>query len=205
MIKTHKLCAVCNTILSQPKKWEGRLAKRIYGSRQYTPSSDYRLSDVAREYQDKFSYESLLNHCKKHQFISTKDFDERHLRQTAREAEKVILKNAITSQDVWAKVIDKGMEDLEGGKMRLSATHLLAAARDKSNFDIKFAGQQMALMDMVAAYASGEKLPEGVKENGYVIEGELAGGVGDTDSAREVRSRAFLQRIAGDAAPSGAD
>jgi len=205
MIKTHKLCAVCQTILSQPKKWEGRLAKRIYGSRQYTPSSEYTLADVAREYKDKFSAESLYNHAKKHQFLSTKDFDERHLRQTAREAEKAILKTAVTAQQVQQQVMEVGMERLKSGEMRLSASNLLAAARDKSNYDIKFAGAQMALMDMVAAYASGEKLPEGVKENSHVIEGELAGGTGDADTTREIRSRAFYQRIAGDAAAPRTD
>jgi hypothetical protein len=205
MIKTHKLCAVCNTILSQPKKWEGRLAKRIYGSRYYMPSSDYTLAVVAREYKDKFSYESLLNHAKKHQALSEVDFNDRQLRQKTNEVQKKMMQRAITSQEVWEKVIDKGMDGLENGSIKLSATHLLAAARDKSNFDIRFAGQQMALMDMVAAYASGEKLPEGVKEGSYVIEGELAGGTGDADTAREIRSRAFYQRIAGDAATPRTD
>lgn len=208
-IKTKVNCKVCQTILAQPKKWEGRLAKRIYGSRYYMPSSDYTLMDIAREYQDKFGYESLLNHCKKHQFLTEKDYNERHLRQIAAEAEKKIIKEtaktAVTSQQVWQKILDKGMAELEEGNMRLSPTHLLAAARDKSNWEIKHAGQQMALMDMVFGFASGERLPEGVKEEKGVIEGELAGEPGDVAKSREERSRAFYQRIAGDAAASGAD
>lgn len=208
-IKTKVNCKVCQTILAQPKKWEGRLAKRIYGSRYYMPSSEYNLADIAREYADKFGYESLLNHCKKHQFLTEKDYNERHLRQVAAEAEKTIIKaaaeQAVTAQQVWQKILDKGMTELEAGKMQLTPTHLLAAARDKSNWEIKHAGQQMALMDMVFGFASGEKLPDGVKEDGNVIEGELADGTGGAVESREERSRAFYQSLAGDAATPRTD
>lgn len=204
MIKTKKNCSVCQTILAQPKKWEGRLAKRIYGSRHYMPSSDYTLADVAREYKDKFFYESLYNHCKKHQFLTEKDFNERHLRELAKKAEKALLKDAITSQQVWDTVIRKGMDELTDGKMNLSATHLLSAARDKSNFEIKYADQQMQLMDMVFGFASGEGLPKGVRND--AIEGEIvADGAATGDSGREVRSRTFYESLAGDASSPGTD
>jgi SOS response regulatory protein OraA/RecX len=205
MIKTKKNCTVCQTILGQPKKWEGRLAERIYQSRYYLPSSAYSLSEVAREYRDKFSYQSLLNHCKRHQFLSEDDFSERHLRQAAKQAEKALLKQAITSTEVWQEVINKGMEDLKEGRLKLTANNLLGAARDKSNFEIKYAGQQLALMDMVFGFASGERLPEGVRDD--TIEGELAdtAGVGGTTEGREERSRAFYQSLAGDAPAPRAD
>lgn len=201
MIKTKKNCLVCQTILDQPKKWEGRLAKRIYETRYFRPSSDLSLVKLQEEYKDKFSYDSLLNHCKKHQFLSEKDFDERHLRETARQAEKALLKDAIKSTDVWNSVIGKGMKALDDGSMELSATHLLAAARDKSNFELKHADQQLALMDMVFGFASGEAMPEGVREDedGF-IEGEvIADGTPESDSEREVRSRTFYQSLAGNA------
>jgi len=207
MIKTKKNCKVCQTILAQPKKWEGRLAKRIYGCRYYIPSSDYNLTDIAREYADKFGYESLLNHAKKHQALSEADYNDRQLRQTANLAEKKLLKNAIKSTQVWDNVIGKGMEKLNKGEMELSANHLLAAARDKSNFELKHADQQIALMDMVFGFASGESLPDGVREDtdGY-IEGEVVtGGAGDDLEARERRSRAFYESLAGDTPPPGAD
>lgn len=201
MIKTKVNCAVCQTIKAQPKDTGGRLAKRIYGSRHFTPSSSYNLSDIAREYKDKFSYESLLNHCKKHQLLTADDFAERHLRTAAKEAEKAILKQAVTSQQVWNDVIDRGMEDLKSGKMSLSANHLLGAARDKSNFELKHADQQIALMDMVFGFASGEQLPNGVREDeDEFIEGEtVPEGASESAEEREVRSRTFYQSLAGDA------
>lgn len=209
MIKNKVNCKVCQTLMAQPKGKEGRLAERIYNSRYYLPSSEYNLADIAREYADKFGYESLLNHCKKHQFLNEKQYASRHLRQVAAESEKTIIKEAakqaVTSTQVWQKVMDKGMEDLEEGRMRLTPANMLAAARDKSNYDVKYARQQIQVMDMIFGFASGEKLPEGVREDSDVIEGELAGGTGDGAEAREIRSRAFYQSLAGDAAAPGAD
>lgn len=205
MIKTKVNCAVCRTIKAQPKNTGGRLAKRIYESRYFMPSSTYSLSDIAREYKDKFSYESLLNHCKKHQALTEADFSERHLRETAKQAEKSLLKEAITSQQVWNTVIQKGMEDLNDGKIQVSANHLLSAARDKSNWEVKHADQQLAMMDMVYAFASGEGLPNGVRRDD-AIEGEVVtDGTPEGDRSREERSRAFYQSLAGDAPAPGTD
>lgn len=201
MIKTKKNCAVCQTILSQPKKWEGRLAKRIYGCRYYMPSSGYTLADIAREYKDKFSYESLLNHAKKHQALSETDYNDRQLRQVTNEAEKKLIRQAITSQTVWDSVISKGMDKLEKGEMVMTTNHLLSAARDKSNFELKHVDQQLAMMDMVMAFASGEG---GVVEENDAIEGEIVtSGAAEDNQSREDRSRAFYQSLAGDAPAPG--
>lgn len=202
MIKTKKNCAVCQTILSQPKKWEGRLAKRIYGSRFYIHGSDYTLADIAREYKGSFGYESLLNHCKKHQALSETDFNDRQLRQVTNQLQKEQVKQAITSAQVWDKVIEKGMDGLEKGHITLNANNLLSAARDKSNFELKHADQQMALMDMVFGFASGEELPKGVRSNNDgIIEGETVPTDGTTEGnqSREERSRAFYQSLTGNA------
>lgn len=206
MIKTKKNCAVCQTILSQPKKWEGRLARRIYGSRYYIHASDYALADIAREYKGYFSYESLNNHCKKHQALDEADYNDRQLRQVTNELKKKQINQAIKSTAVWDKVIEKGMDDLNEGKMTLTPNHLLAAARDKSNYDLKHADQQLAMMDMVFAFTSGEGLPNGVREETDVIEGEIiTERATDSAESREERSRAFYQSLAGDAAAPGAD
>lgn len=207
MIKTKKNCSVCQTILSQPKKWEGRLAKLIYESRFYMHGSNYTLRDVWKQYDGSFSYESLLNHAKKHQALSEADLNDRQLRVVTNDLRKKQINQAIKSTEVWDSVISKGMKDLEDGKMNLSPTHLLAAARDKSNFELKHADQQIALMDMVFGFASGEGLPPGVREDGdEFIEGEVATeGVAADNQSREERSRAVLDRIARGAAAPGSD
>lgn len=207
MIKTKVNCKVCQTIKAQPKGTNGgRLAKRIYESRWFRPSSDINLTDIAREYSDKFTYESLINHCKKHQFLSEKDFNERHLRELSKRAEKTLIKEAITSQHVWESVIGKGMNKLADGKMELTATNLLTAARDKSNYELKHADQQMAMMEMVFHFTSGENETYVGKEENHVIEGELATEEPSGDSeGREIRSRSFYESLAGDALTPGSD
>jgi len=204
MIKTKSNCSVCNTIKDQPKSTGGRLAQRIYNTRYYKASSNESLHQLYEDYKDKFSYQSLVNHCKRHQFLSEDDFNERHLRELSKKAEKSLVKQAITAGEVWSEVIERGMEDLKEGKMTLGPTHLLAAARDKSNFEIKYAGQQLALMDMVFGFASGERLPEGVRND--AIEGTIvADGTSTVVESGENRSRAFYQSLAGDASTPGAD
>lgn len=206
MIRTKKNCSVCQTILNQPSRTGGRLARRIYQTTHYDPSSTLSLRDLAREYDMKFSYDSLLNHVKKHQFLSHDDFKERHLRQAAREAEKKMLRQAISSQEVWDKILEKGMQAMNDGTLQVNTTHLLSAARDKSNYEIKHAGQQLALMDMVWGFASGEKLPDGVRRDD-AIEGELVdtGGTSDDPGEREERSRSFYESLAWDSPAPGAD
>lgn len=200
MIKTKKNCRVCQTILSQPKKWEGRLAKRIYGARYYVHGSDYNLADIAREYHEKFSYESLLNHCKKHQALSEADYNNHQLRQVTNEVVKGQVKQAIASQQVWDSVISKGMQGLEEGSIELNANHLLSAARDKSNYEVKHADQQIEVMRMVAAFAS-EDLPKGAVDAIDVV----SDGTTESNTSREERSRAFYQSLAGSTPTPGAD
>lgn len=206
MIKTKKNCRVCQAILGQPKKWEGRLARRIYESRYYMPSSSYSLKDVSNEYHDKFTYESLLNHCKKHQFLSEDDFNKRHLRIIANQAEKTIVKESIKATQVWDSVIGGAMEKLQNGEMQLTANHLLKAAKDKSDHEFKAADQQLAMMEMVFHFASGEdETVKGIRRDD-VIEGTIVSEepTGDFES-REDRSRTFYESLARDAPTPGTD
>lgn len=114
------------------------------------------LRSIHQAYQDTFSYESLRIHCQKHQFLSEEDFKERHLNKIAKTAEKQLLKRQIESVTVWEDVITKGMEGLEDGSIRVSANHLLKAAKDKSDYEMKKKDQEYALAQMVMFFASGE-------------------------------------------------
>lgn len=209
MIKTSKKCKVCKTILSQPKKWEGRLAKQIYGSRFYTPASEYSLKKIAADYKGHFTYEGLLNHCKKHQSISEQDYNDRQLRQTAAQAEKALLKKAIKSTEVWDTVITEAMEKLQNGQLPISTNHLLQAARDKSNYEFKATDQQMQMMDMVFHFASGEapaSLDESESNREVIdVEATVSGDPEQDFERRAAQSRSFYQSLAGDAPTPGSD
>lgn len=151
MLKLNKLCKVCDEVKENTK-----LLNRIYNSKYYLKSSKESLLQLQEEYADVFSYRSLLNHVKKHQFMSEGDYKDRHLRKIASDAEKKILKRQIESKEVWDEVINQGMEKLQSGELQMRTGDLLKAAKDKSDHEMKVKDQQLAMAEMMWFFASGE-------------------------------------------------
>lgn len=114
------------------------------------------LQQIHEEYADLFSYKSLIRHVKNHQFLSEDDFNDRHLRQIAKQAEKQILKKQIEAKEVWDEVITQGMEKLQSGELTMKTADLLKAAKDKSDHQMKVKDQQLAMAEMMWHFASGE-------------------------------------------------
>lgn len=231
MLKTHKLCSVCAEI-----KKDRHLAERIYNTKHYLKNAGISLLELYESQKEKkYSYTSLLNHVKKHQFMDEDSYNEAHLRKIAKNAEKSILKREITSKQVWDDVIKRGAELLENGELEVNTGHLLKAAKDKSDYELKRTDQQLAIAEMVFHFASGESdLGESRKyEKAFVSTGDpqvydatLIGGddvnrgltgaeseqnLHPTDESagsaeeRRDRSRAFYQRIIGSTPASGTD
>lgn len=207
MLKLNKLCNVCKQLELNPT-----LTKRIYNTKFFTRGSSVSLKelweDYSAEHGSQFSYEALLNHVKKHQFMSEKDYNSRHLRQIANQAEKQILKKQIESTQVWDEVIGKGMEGLAEGTLHMKTADLLKAAKDKSDYELKTKDQELAFAEMMYFFASGEN-NESRAYDRRVIEGET---VENNDVAIEPSddSRPGQDRPSGvyyppswDAAPSG--
>lgn len=176
MLKLHKLCNVCKQVDGGNKT----LLKDIYDSKAFMPHSSVTLKDVwlkhKQKYGEQFTYEALLNHSKKHQFMNEKDYQSRELRQIARQAEKKALKQAVDSATVWDEVLNKGMESLQNGEMVLKAGDLLKAAKDKSDFEMKTKDQQIAIAEMMWHFASGEdQSNDRIKyERRTIVEGQTA-------------------------------
>jgi hypothetical protein len=204
MLKLNKLCNVCKHAQDNPK-----LLKAIYDSRAFIPSSSVSLKNVYDQYAAfgaHFSYEALLRHSKKHQFMNEQDFNSRHLREIAKTAEKQILRRQIDSKTVWDTVITQGMEKLESGELVMRTQDLLKAAKDKSDFELKVKDQELAMVEMVAHFASGEgDMEESRKYDRRIIEGQAVEDYDPTlESAatterRTAQSRSFYQSLAGDA------
>jgi hypothetical protein len=180
MLKINKLCNVCDQVTKNPK-----LLKDIFNTKYYLKGSSVSLKELWDDYTqangNQFSYEALRNHVKKHQFMSEKDFNSRHLRQIAKDAEKQLLKRQIESGQVWEEVINQGMEKLQNGELHMKTGDLLKAAKDKSDYEMKVKDQQIAMMDMVMHFASGEN-NESKSYDRRIIEGEA---VTDFDAAGE--------------------
>lgn len=207
MIKFRKNCPVCTAI-----KGNAVLTNRIYNSAFFMKGKGESLLQIAEDNKGSFSYHSLKNHVKKHQFLSEEDFTKRHLNHIAQTAEKTMLKRAIESKQVWDEVISVGMQRLQEGELKFTAGHLLKAAKDKSDFEFKQKDQQLVLMEMVAHFASGEYNREDSRPyDRRIVEGEAvtdfdpAARITDDSERRENESRSFYQSLAGDAATPRAD
>lgn len=156
MLRTKKGCKVC--ILFKNKNHKD-LLNRVYNSSHYMKGGEP-LIKIAEDYPHKFSYQSLQNHVKKHQFLNEDDFNERHMKAIVKKAEANIVKQAIQSSKVWDTIIDQGMESLEQGELTVTANHLLKAAKDKQDFEFKKKDQQLAMAEMIYHFASGESNQE---------------------------------------------
>lgn len=170
MIDYKSNCAVCKYIKKNKK-----LADEIYKTTAYDKTSKVSLLALHKIYKDHFSYDSLKNHTKKHQGLSAEDLSERHLNNIVKKAEKELTKKKIESSNVWNDIMQLGHEKLEAGEMKISAQDMLRAAKDKSDYDLKVKDQELAMIEMVYHFASGEDKPNvlgRVDENRTIIEAE---------------------------------
>lgn len=207
MIKYKANCAVCRAC-----KDDKKIVEEIYSSTFYMKNSGPSLAMIQDRHRKLFSYDSLKNHVKKHQFLSDEDYTKRSLAQISRKHEKLALKRAVESKHIWEEVMEIGLEGIKSGDIPLRAGDVLKAAKDKSDYVFKQKDQEMAMIDMIAHFASGENdAKESAKYDRRIIEGQAATNIDTPEESardaerRENESRAFYQRIIGDAAPPGAD
>lgn len=162
------------------------------------------LLSISQKYPADFTYESLKNHVRMHQFQSEDDYTEKHLQKVAEQHEKSIAKRVIESTEVFDEVIGQAMEKLQAGELKVDTKDLLSAAKLKKEFQLKEKDQQLAYMDMVYHFASGEDHLNNAYDR-KILEGEEAE---HFDPAQEPtadierrtdQSRAFYQSLTGDA------
>ena len=154
MIKYKNNCKVCQTIKSHKKG--KKLAERIYFSSYFNPSGEETLKDIQAHHPKDFSYESLLNHVKKHQFISEQARDDHIVNKIQEKSEHRLSTEVARHQDVRKLIMDKGYKGIEEGKIKINAANVINAAKHEADWESKQADRQLALMEMVYHYASGE-------------------------------------------------
>lgn len=151
MLQIKPNCKICMAI-QQNKK----LMERIYQSSYFIPHSKDSLLKIWKDCEGMFSYPSLLNHVKKHQKLNAGDYTRSVLKNKAKEVERKILEEQFESQHIQDAIMNKGMERLEKGEIKVTADHMLRAAKDKQDAQAKKRDQQLQLAEMVAYFASGE-------------------------------------------------
>lgn len=160
MLKLKNGCKTCALV-----KNNKQLLQRIYNCSYFIPHSDDSLKKIANDHKGLVTYAALINHVKRHQFINAGDYKESMLKRVAKNAEAKIFMEQFQANQVQDAVINKGMEKLENGEMKVTTSHLLKAAKDKSDAQAKVRDQQLALAEMVAFFASGENNQEKVYAN----------------------------------------
>lgn len=154
MLAYRKNCRVCVLVKDNPK-----LLKRIYDSSFFIPHSKDSLSQIHRDCQASgqiFSYISLLNHVKKHQHLNAEDYNIKMMKAKSKQIENKLITDRFEAQHVQDAVMNIAMQKLEDGELKITADHLLRAAKDKQDGQAKVRDQQLQLAEMVAFYTSGE-------------------------------------------------
>jgi len=169
MLKLGAKCNVCKAI-----KQNKDLVKEIFNTTYYLKDNNHTLKDVyERHLNEGWSYDSLKNHVKRHQFMNEKDFNKRTLQKIKKKHLTISREKTIEANDVWQEVIDKGMEDIREGRVVVKPEALLKAAKDKSDYELKTKDQALAYAEMIYHFASGES-NESKHYDRRIIEGETA-------------------------------
>lgn len=153
MLKYKKNCNICKIV-----RVDKKLLQRIYETSFYVPGSKDSLQRVARDHEGHFSYPGLLNHAKKHQFIDSAAYTEKLMEQADEKAQKDAVRRTVRAVDAVQGVLDRGMERLENGDIDVDTNQLLRAGQIKLQAESKEKDQQLAMMDMIAHFVSGESL-----------------------------------------------
>lgn len=157
-------CRICKTIRAEEAAGKvlskGALSKtplitRIYQSKAYTKGGEP-LTKIAKDYTERFSYKGLFLHSKTHQAPTEEDLVEARLKRIHKRTMDDKVAQLIKHADVRQTIMDKGMQQLETGEMKLTSNVLLGAANKEADIEAKQKDQAIEVMKMIQAFQSGE-------------------------------------------------
>lgn len=163
MIKLDKRCKTCSRIKIEKAKGSEKFLKRLYNSKAYNKGGES-LMNIAREVTNedpfngvlKTTYQSLTKHCHFHQALTEDDLINSKVVRASKRKDNEIVKELVQHRDVRQAFMDKGMEQLESGELKLTGATVIAAANKEADIELKQKDQQIKLMEMVAMFQSGE-------------------------------------------------
>lgn len=150
--KPHKLCKVCNLC-----KEDEKLFKRIAESKQFVNGGET-LTEIQEDYKDKFSYQSLYIHVKKHQAPTADILASRRLAKVQEQVMVDQYKRSVQAKDARQDLLDKLFTKLESGEFddKMSVRDLIVVLRDTDNAEAKKKDQEIDIMKMMMPYRSGD-------------------------------------------------
>lgn len=155
MLVLNKRCTVCKVV-----KINKQLLKRIYESSWYVPHSTDSLKQISRD--TGLGYQAIKIHTKKHQFIDSQDYTEKMLSYTDKRMERNAVQKAVKAVDAVQSIIEKGNKRLEDGEITVDTNQLLRASQIKMTHESRQKDQELATIEMVAHFLSGENASDRV-------------------------------------------
>lgn len=158
-------CNICKQIKREIlEKGSSQLERRLYNCRKFNPRGPETQSDIAREFG--FAQVSMSKHLKFHQNPNEQALvNERFERNIERQAKYVSVQDTI---------LEKGLQQIEDGEIKLNASTIATVARDKMNQEERNKDRQVKVMEMIWAFNSGELDAGGnstLRASGDLIEG----------------------------------
>lgn len=165
-IKFVGQCKVCKLIKAEARSDKKTLMNRIYDSRRYSPGGES-LTEIAKDYTDKFEYQSLYKHARYHQHIDAEKLADIKVKRAVKEGENEKIRQLASIGDIHQEVMDQGLEALRNGTMEVTLPTVLKAVKDKADIEAKEKDQTLDFMKAVSMFASGE-LRRDHEESGYI-------------------------------------
>lgn len=162
-IKFITQCKVCKTIRAEESsdktlgrnKHAPQLVTRIYRSRQYNRGGES-LVKISQDYEDRFTYKGLYKHATTHQAPTEEDLINVRLNKIHDKELVNKVKQLIKHQDVRQEIMERGLEGIRKGEIRLTGHTVLGAANKEADIESKQKDQAIELMKMIQAFQSGE-------------------------------------------------
>lgn len=158
-----KRCNVCKAIKREAARNKDTLLNRIYHSKQFVKGGET-ITAIQEDYKDEFSYLSLHKHCKNHQIPDGDEYATIAMKSRAKKIERTQANKIYKHQDLTDEIIQRVAEGIEKGDIKLNAGHGIAASRLKVDVEEKQKDRGLKMMEMIAAFQSGEvkrfNLPE---------------------------------------------
>lgn len=149
MLVLAKQCTVCAAV-----KKNKQLLKRLYDCSWFVPHSTDTLKSISED--TGLRYAAVINHVKKHQFIDSQDYTDKMLAYTDKKLEQSAVQRAVKAVDAVQSIIDLGSKRLENGEITVDTNQLIRASQVKLTHESKQKDQELATIEMVAHFLSGE-------------------------------------------------
>lgn len=176
MLKLSPACSTCKLIREEGLEDSTELLDRIYKSKAYNKRGET-LRKISKELAVRLNttelvtYNSILRHTKYHQGLKAEDLANAKIKARSKKIEDEQVRQLMRHGDVRQRIMDKGLEQIESGEVKLTASTVLGAANKEADIEDKQKDRNLKMFEMINQFRSGEikTLDGGVVQVGQAI------------------------------------